>query len=285
MFSRAAPSGHDAGNRIAWARRRHRSGRAPPSTSGRALSSGAARHHRPSPNHRHAILPDHHQIARPATASAAAPHGPSEPPAPAAEDLAKLLRTRRRRRSRSLLGDCRLGGVKAGRDLAYQRDAITRAQLGQGASGGEGNQRRDLAFNAVCHSPCQVKDSEGLLARWALDPPRPRARPTSSTSAKQACRSLCEASRADHRQRVGAHTLAARRDQLTPGGSPGRRGHACHPALPPARARRRARSPKGSAAGSQRWPRRCRGGWARGRLPIRIRPGPGRWTLCGGTTR
>ncbi len=70
VLSRAAPSGHDAGNRMAWAGRRHRSGRAPPSTSGRALSSGAARHHRPSPNHRHAILPDHHQIARPATTAA-----------------------------------------------------------------------------------------------------------------------------------------------------------------------------------------------------------------------
>jgi hypothetical protein len=59
--------GHDAGPLDDLGGARRPSGRAPPSTSWRVLSSGAARHHRPPPNHLHAILPDRHQIARPAT--------------------------------------------------------------------------------------------------------------------------------------------------------------------------------------------------------------------------
>jgi hypothetical protein len=67
VLSPAPPSGHDAGPRAVRAGRRCSSGRAPPSRSRRILSSGGTHHHQPLPNQLHVILPDHHQIARPAT--------------------------------------------------------------------------------------------------------------------------------------------------------------------------------------------------------------------------
>ncbi len=57
----------DTGASVALGDHRQPVGRAPPPVVGPGVSSAAVHHHRLTPGHAHAILPDHHQIARPPT--------------------------------------------------------------------------------------------------------------------------------------------------------------------------------------------------------------------------